>query len=473
MLVTLDVASLYTNIAAVDISLTTYRGNRCNPLNSSLLQLLEKVLKCNYFDFHGRHFLQVGGTAMGTKVAPSYANTFMGWFEETYVYTYHLQPLVWKRFIDDIFLIWQYGETELNLFISYLNNCMNCMKFEAEKSTRSVHFLDTTVNVDQDGILTTSLYTKPTDSHNYINFHSCHPRACNKGIPYSQFLRLRRICSSTDDFVKESKMLAFYFHKAEYPITMIQSASEKACLRDRKSLLAPTPIMGNTQEESPSSELFLITTFHPFFNGVNNIVTENWKLLDRSSSTRPLMESKITRGFRRAKNLRDHLVRAKISPIPSHPNNHTGDSGMTPTNVCTTRRCSYCVKLDTTGRIMSTYNKKEYMSRKKITCRSSNLVYCLHCNACGKEYVGQTKRRLVERLSEHFPNIRQNRDAHIVGRHYNLPGHSGIQNMSVYILEFVSAPPDSDIARELRERAEKKWIFRLRSMLPHGLNLMD
>ena len=168
---------------------------------------------------------------------------------------------------------------------------------------------------------------------------------------------------------------------------MIQSAFEKVFLRDQKSLLASIPATGNPREESSDRELFLITTFHPFFNDVNRIVTENLELLNRSSSTRPLMGTKLTRGFSLGKNLQDHLVDDK-----------TGDSGRTHTNVCTTMRCSYFVELDTTGRIMSVLNKKEYMSSKKITCRSSNLVYCLHRHACGKEYVGQTKRRPVERL---------------------------------------------------------------------------
>ena len=119
---------------AVDIILSYHRGNESKPLNSSLLQLLDNVLKCNNFDFNGRNFLQVGRTAMGTKVAPAYANTFMGWFEDTYVYTNHLQPLISKRFIDDIFMIWQHGDEELTLFTTHLNNCMDCMKFEVEKS---------------------------------------------------------------------------------------------------------------------------------------------------------------------------------------------------------------------------------------------------------------------------------------------------------------------------------------------------
>ena len=42
----------------------------------------------------------------GTKLASSYANVFMSNLEDKYVYPYIDQPLLWKRFIDDIFPIW-------------------------------------------------------------------------------------------------------------------------------------------------------------------------------------------------------------------------------------------------------------------------------------------------------------------------------------------------------------------------------
>ena len=230
LLTTLDVSSLYTNIPnvegcrAVEISLNSTRCHYANPSNNNLLKLLKKVLHCNNFDFNGRHYLQVGGTAMGTKVAPAYANTFMGWFEDTHVYTYHKQPLLWKRFIDDIFLIWHHEKEDLDLFIDYLNSRMPSIKFEAESSNTSVHFLDVTINITETGEINTTLYTKPTDAHNYINYYSCHPRSCRRGIPYGQFLRLRRICSIEDDFVTQSKTLALHFHRANYPKELIQSS---------------------------------------------------------------------------------------------------------------------------------------------------------------------------------------------------------------------------------------------------------
>ena len=78
-LVTMDVTSLYTNIpnheGLVAVTQTLIRENaqfRAN--NRSLITLLQHVLHMNNFQFNGENYLQIGGTAMGTRVAPSYAN---------------------------------------------------------------------------------------------------------------------------------------------------------------------------------------------------------------------------------------------------------------------------------------------------------------------------------------------------------------------------------------------------------------
>ena len=89
--------------------------------NSCIVELLEVVLTNNYFDFNGKHFHQISGTAMGTKLVPSYANLFLTKFEQNHVYAYHPQPTLWKRFIDDIFMIWPHGKNSLLEFIKHLN----------------------------------------------------------------------------------------------------------------------------------------------------------------------------------------------------------------------------------------------------------------------------------------------------------------------------------------------------------------
>ena len=67
------------------------------------------VLKNNFFEFNNDVFQQISGTAIGTKFAPPYACIFMDQIEITFLRTQSHQPMVWFRYIDDIFL---FGLTE-------------------------------------------------------------------------------------------------------------------------------------------------------------------------------------------------------------------------------------------------------------------------------------------------------------------------------------------------------------------------
>ena len=114
LLITMDISSLYTNIPnqqgieAAKSALLSSGQHRLKPSIS-----LEKVLTMNNFSFAERHFLPVGGTAMRTKVAPSFANTYMGWFER--------QPLLWVGFLDNIFQIWTHGLDKFKKFEQHFN----------------------------------------------------------------------------------------------------------------------------------------------------------------------------------------------------------------------------------------------------------------------------------------------------------------------------------------------------------------
>ena len=80
---------------------------------------------------------------MGTKVAPSFAVTYMGTFEEAHIYTYVDQPLMYVWYIDDVFIIWQHGNTKLQHFFTHVNNSSPHIKFTTETSTKEIPFLDT------------------------------------------------------------------------------------------------------------------------------------------------------------------------------------------------------------------------------------------------------------------------------------------------------------------------------------------
>ena len=220
---------------------------------------------------------------MGTKLAPSFANLFMGDFEEKYVYTYKLKPLIWKRFIDDIFFIWTYGQDELDKFVQHLNGCHNTIRFTLESSVDSVNFLDITVHRETNGSLSPNLYCKPTDGHNYLLFFSEHPRHILNGIPYSQMLRVRRICTKKEDFLSNALMLASHFTRRGYPSYLILKALKRALKLNRDMLLNKNHLSRSTPKltDTPDNDMFYCITTHNHLNPpIAEIVKRNWELLE-------------------------------------------------------------------------------------------------------------------------------------------------------------------------------------------------
>ena len=105
------------------------------------------------------------------------------------------QPLSWFRFIDDVDMKWTHGDKELDEFLEHVNSIHPSIKFTHEVSKTKMSFFDTTTTV-KEGNITTDLYSKPTDKHQYLSPNSCHPMHCFKSIPFSQAIRVKQICST-------------------------------------------------------------------------------------------------------------------------------------------------------------------------------------------------------------------------------------------------------------------------------------
>ncbi len=477
LLATLDVSSLYTNIpneeglTSASSFLNRHRTGDARPSNLHLVHMLKMVLTMNNFEFNGEHYLQVGGTAMGTKVAPSFANCFMGEFEKQYVETHPIKPLIWLRYIDDIFAIFDHNEPTVQGFINDLNQCHHSIKFTAEVSNTSVNFLDTTVCLTKDGKLHTDLYCKPTDAHNYLRFDSAHPSHLKRGIPYSQFLRVRRICTNTVDFDKHANTLSEHFERRKYPPNLISEALQRARALDRNTLIQET-LNETTTNESPFDRLFAVTTYNPCFTGFRDIIEKNRLILAKNKTTRFLVDKPITYGNRRNTNLRDTLVSAKL---PASQTRKVAKNG-TPGDRCRTRggnrkcNCRYCTKINKSGQVRSTKTGKTFPCRKKVDCKSHNIVYAIECKKCGKQYVGQTQNTLHSRIYQHFRDMRQEHPLYPTGVHFQRPGHRGEEDAIVHVLAFCPAPSKIP-GKPWRLAVELEWIHKLRTQSPFGLNL--
>ena len=123
--------------------------------------------------------------------------------------------------------------------------------------------------------------------------------------------------------------------------------------------------------------------------------------------------------YRRAKNLRDKLVKAKVPPPSIRKKRQL--NGMKPCNksgceVCPFVRRGCTMKID--------LSNKSVKINSDVNCNSQNTVYCIFCNKprCNQIYIGQSQRELKKRFSEHKTSVRTNAK-NVVGQHFNEPGH--------------------------------------------------
>ena len=259
ILAMIDVKSLYTNIPIDEGILSAILALRSThsddwPLLPIIQQFLDFILKQNYFTFKNTLFLQKHGTAMGTKMAPSYANVFMGSLENQFLHYIPIkdQPYIWIRYIDDIFLIWTHGENKFLDFLNKLNSFHPTIKFVSSHSTQEINFLDTTIYIDHDQNLKSDIYIKPTDCLPLLHRQSYYPLSCKMGLIYSQILRYRRIISDEQRFLLRVERLRVTLLARGYRDSDILPAVERASTWTQSQLLEP-------KEENNTSILPFIT----------------------------------------------------------------------------------------------------------------------------------------------------------------------------------------------------------------------
>ena len=325
-----------------------------------------------------------------------------------------------------------------------------------EYSKVEITFLDTVTYV-QNGILKTQLYHKPTDSHSYLDYDSCHPIHNKTSIPYSQFLRIRRNCTDWTMFMKHSIHLYSYLSMRGYPHELIIPALLKANRISQQEALCESSTNKNTDN------LYCIVDYNPTNPPIKEWIKQLWPILEHSSGTRTLTDINIIYGYRKPPSLQDILVKSDITQV-------TKFKSLAPR--CNRfPKCRHCPKIIKTGKVKSFSTGRHYKIPNKVSCTSSDVIYMLECQLCGKQYVGQTKNKLLQRVNQHYSTIRTKADTPI-SRHFN--DHQINENfpINIYVLQYIRAKNQSDLC-ELRNKWEMYWIARLHTVAPHGLNIMD
>ena len=204
------------------------------------------------------------------------------------------------------------------------------------------------------------LFCKPTDSHSYLEFNSCHPPQNKNSIPYSQFLRIRRNCTEWEDFLQNGLKLSAYFSIRGYPLELVTKAFLDTNRLARNDILAEK---SNSMKDDTEKKLFLILDFNPSLPPIKEWLLELWPILYKSSGTRKLVDVQPIIGYRRPKNLQDILVTSDLPEIKWL-------SGKNRISIprCNRSACRHCPVLDRTGWIKSHSTSRKYRTQTRISC---------------------------------------------------------------------------------------------------------
>ena len=151
-----------------------YLANR-----TQIADLLNFVLRSTYFQYNVSIYEQQEGAAMGSPVSAVIASIYMEEFEEQAIASATCKTKIWKRYVDDIFSVLE--RDHVHGFLQHLKSQRPtiCFTMEIEKGN-TIPFLDTTVTRDLDGLLTTTVYRKPTHTDQYLAYDSHHPRSVKR-----------------------------------------------------------------------------------------------------------------------------------------------------------------------------------------------------------------------------------------------------------------------------------------------------
>ena len=134
-----------------------------------IMDLLNLCLTSTYFQYNGKHYKQLHGTAMGSPASVVVAEIAMQNIEEQALSTYTKTLPLWLRYVDDTFTV--VHKDEIDSFQQHLNGQNPHIQFTKEiEENGKIPFLDCLVSRDENKLRTT-IYRKPTPLTDYSTNH--------------------------------------------------------------------------------------------------------------------------------------------------------------------------------------------------------------------------------------------------------------------------------------------------------------
>lgn len=457
ILCTIDVVSLYPSIPqkeGTESCLNMLEDHNLLPFPKEYVKpLFEFVLSCNVFCFAGQTYRQVKGTAMGTRMAPTYANVFMAKVEEDFLKDQQIKPAFYRRYIDDILMVWTGSKQDLDKLLNKLNSFHQDLKFTYNISEDTVTYLDVDIykgqHFQQTGRLDYKTHFKQTNKLQYLHYNSAHPSCVKRGLVKGELTRISKTTSNRLVREEQSQIVRKAFNRRGYPRKLTTSAI--------------TNTTTNTLDKGDKSLRFK-TTFNPRHQRVLPALKKHWPLVLNDSQSTSLHSMKPSICFKVSKNIGNHLVRAKTGlETATRSDVLTFVPPKIPKNIrisrCYSSRCPLCTN------IIDIHKLGKTVLRQQLSCESNNVVYAIICILCPlKVYIGQTTSKLKLRYAQHINRARKNKRNWPLYNHFNQQSHNFKRDSRVFPIERCRQA-------ELLAR-EAFWIRTQNTKHPKGLNSM-
>ena len=361
------------------------------------------------------------------------------------------EMLLLKRFLDDIFSLFQGTTKNLHKLLEDMNKIHPSIKFTMNHTTpeieppssscdcpkqSSIPFLDTSCTLIE-GKIVLDLYKKPTDRNQYLLTSSCHPIETTKNVPFSLAMRINRICTYSETRDKRLIELKNMLLDREYKEGMINNAINRAKAIPREQAIR------QVVHTTPVKRPIFVVTYDPRLPNIQQIQLKHWRSM---KSQDPYLAEVFPihplTAYKRQKNIKDLVIKAKLHTKQREKRNI---KGMSKCN----KPCTACPFISEDKTIK--HKGKEWFINKKVDCKTENCVYMIKCTkeTCKMIYIGETERTICERFSDHRGYIKQKILSQPTGSHFNMPGHT-LSDMKVTVVEKVKKT--DKIYRKERER---------------------
>ena len=306
----------------------------------------------------------------------------------------------------------------------------------------------------------TDLYKKDTAVAQYLLPSSCHPSHITKNIPYSLAYRLKRICSSGDQFELRLQELKMDLTSRRYKAKIIDQAFARVRAIPREEALKKVVKKSNDR-------VILALEYHPLLPSVSKLVKKYWRVMvSQNMALLKAFPNPPLVAYRRGKSLGDELIRAKVN---SRRTSSRTSNGYKPCG----RSCQCCWHSVRATEHSCPRTGQTWAINNPIDCNTSGVIYKIFCAKCRDwHYIGETGRPLCKRFAEHKASVGHFKGRSVatghetVAEHFNLPGHSVADMRIMGIERVMSSNPN------MRKIREKIWIYRYDSVT-YGGNTRD